>query len=331
MIHRNVEMEARLIDDLLDITRIERGKIELHRQPLMLKTIIDHAIDVCRPDIEANQLSFHADLREAGCMVNADAARLQQVFWNLLKNAVKFTPRGGRVSISCRRQLGDVAVVVEDNGVGIDPEVLPKIFNAFEQAGRQTTRQFGGLGLGLTISKAMVELHGGCIEAQSGGKGGGARFMVHLPVAAAPAAAPAGSASRNSSSASRRIPSLRILLVEDHADTAYVMRRLLSAKGHQVAVAGSIAAAMELCTDGAFDLLLSDLGLPDGSGLDLMRRLTDRSIRLPGIALSGYGQESDLQASRAAGFAAHLVKPVTLPKLEDAIARVITTTATRVS
>ena len=185
MVRRNVEMEARLIDDLLDVTRIARGKIELSRSPVELCTVINRAVEVCKPDIEARGLHFEVDRGpSAPYWIEADAARLQQVFWNLLKNAIKFTPHGGCVGIRCRPEPGYVVAEVNDSGIGIDTEALPRIFNAFEQAERSITRQFGGLGLGLTISKALVEMHGGTIEAHSEGRGKGATFRVRLPLTA---------------------------------------------------------------------------------------------------------------------------------------------------
>jgi len=349
VICRNVDLEARLIDDLLDVTRIERGKVELHRQPIDLGTIIQRAVEVCRPDIAAQKLEFALDPGpDAPYLVEADAARLQQVFWNLLKNAIKFTPQGGAVGIRVRREEGPqgqgrkascdlgatarpldpsppgpldpfVTVEVTDSGIGMEPAVMGRIFNAFEQAERSVTRQFGGLGLGLAISKALVDLHGGTIAVRSAGRGQGATFTVRLPLCAAtlPAVTPTTSAPP------APVRRLHILLVEDHGDTARIMRRLLSADGHDVHHAADMATALTLAGQQAFDLLLSDLGLPDGTGLDLMRALRARGITLPAIALSGYGQEKDLQESQAAGFRAHLVKPVSLPKLAAAMAQVV--------
>ena len=185
MVRRNVELEARLIDDLLDVSRIARGKIELHRSAVALSTIIERAVEVCKPDIEARKLHFGVDMgRATPYWVEADVSRLQQVFWNLLKNAVKFTPHGGCVGIRCRPNENHVLVEVNDSGMGIDPEALSRIFNAFEQAERSVTQQFGGLGLGLAISRALVEMHGGQIEAYSEGRDKGATFRVRLPLTA---------------------------------------------------------------------------------------------------------------------------------------------------
>jgi two-component system CheB/CheR fusion protein len=322
IICRNAELEARLIDDLLDVTRIERGKIELHREPLDLGTIIRHAAEVCMPDIEGRELEFGINLPDGPYVIDADPVRLQQVIWNLLNNAIKFTPKGGCVGIRCRRDAeGCVVAQVSDSGEGIEAGVLPRLFNAFEQGGRKTTRQFGGLGLGLAISRSIAQLHGGTLTADSEGKGQGATFTLCLPLLPAEiticAIDPAGPAPGAVTAP------LRILLVEDHGDTARVMRRLLCAQGHQVHNAADVAMALKLVDEHPFDLLLSDLGLPDGSGLDLMRTLRQRGQTLPGIALSGYGQEQDIQQSHDAGFAAHLVKPVDLPRLKEAIARAV--------
>ena len=322
VICRNAELEAHLIDDLLDVTRIERGKVELDRRPIELCTIIRRAAEVCMPDIEARKLEFGIDLGPAPYWVDADAGRLQQVFWNLIRNATKFTPVGGCVGVRCRPDgEGFVSVEVNDSGEGIEPAALGRIFNAFEQAERSVTRHFGGLGLGLTISKGLVDMHGGSIEARSEGKGKGATFAVRLPQLPAPAGA---AAAPPPGAPVQRAPAhgLRILLVEDHGDTARIMRRLLSAEGHEVQIAADMATALQLAEQHTFDLMLSDLGLPDGNGLDLMRTLRSRGINMPGIALSGYGQDKDTQASRESGYVAHLVKPVNLVKLKEEIARV---------
>ena len=323
VIQRNAELEARLIDDLLDVTRITQGKVELQKRPVDLSVIIRRAVEVCTSDIEARKLEFGVDAKDGPFIVEADTVRLQQVFWNLLRNAVKFTPVGGCVGIRCCRDGdGHVGVEVSDSGVGIEPEALSQLFTAFEQGGRGITRQFGGLGLGLTISKAMAEMHGGTISAHSAGSNKGATFRVRLPLMpAGTVLSPAAPQSRQGMRHPAR--SLRILLVEDHGDTARIMRRLLKADGHQVESAADVATALKLAGEQAFDLLLSDLGLPDGSGLDLMRALRGAGSALPGIALSGYGQERDIAASRCAGFAAHLTKPVDLPQLGSTIAKVL--------
>jgi two-component system CheB/CheR fusion protein len=318
MVRRNVEMEARLIDDLLDVSRIARGKIELSRNAVELCTVIRRAVEVCEPDIEARRLHFGVDLGpDASYWVDVDAARLQQVFWNLLKNAIKFTPHDGCVGIRCRLDDAHVLVEVNDSGIGIEPEAISRIFNAFEQAERSITQQFGGLGLGLAISKALVEMHGGQINAQSEGRDKGSTFRVRLPLCAS-----AGQPKPPAPAAPlpRAVRHFRILVVEDHGVTAKMMKMVLTREGHTVEMAGDVATAVQLADRQAFDLLMSDLGLPDGSGHDLIRQLRERGHKFPAIALSGYGQEEDIRHSREAGFAAHLTKPASREAVVEAIA-----------
>lgn len=319
MIRQNVEMEARLIDDLLDVTRISRGKIELNRRQVQLCKVIERAVEVCKPDIEARNLHFGVDMGpSAPYWIDADPSRLQQVFWNLLKNAVKFTPHGGCVGIRCRPNETHVSIEVNDSGIGIEPEALPRVFDAFEQAERSITRQFGGLGLGLAISKALVEMHGGEISAESRGRNKGATFKVLLPLSV-----PTEKATTVAETAGTSVRPLRILLVEDHGVTAQMIKMVLKERGHSVEVAGDVATAVELAGRQSFDLLLSDLGLPDGSGHDLIRELRSKGYDFPAIALSGYGQEDDLRRSQEAGFSAHLIKPASREAIDQALACVI--------
>ncbi len=318
MIRSNVDMEARLIDDLLDVTRIARGKVELQRAPIELCTVIQRAVAVCKPDIEARELHFGVDLGPSPpYWVEADVARLQQVFWNLLKNAIKFTPHGGCVGIRCVPNTTDVFVEVNDSGIGIEPDALARVFDAFEQAERSITRQFGGLGLGLAISKALVEMHGGDIDAQSGGLNQGATFRVRLPLIA-PVKQPKETMPARSQEPTS-LP-LRILLVEDHGASARMIRMVLAEAGHSVEMAGDVATALELADRKFFDLLVSDLGLPDGSGHDLIRELRARGKEFPSIALSGFGQEDDIRRSYQAGFTAHLTKPASPESLFRTVA-----------
>jgi signal transduction histidine kinase len=327
MVRRNVELEARLIDDLLDLTRIARGKLELSRRPTDLRQIVEQSIETCcGQDTASGRLRVVTDLAVADQTLWADAPRLSQVFWNLLNNATKFTPEGGTITVRSWFEPGEIVVQVSDTGVGIRRDVLGHIFNAFEQGDLGTARRFGGLGLGLAISKAIVELHGGRLSAESEGIGHGASFTVHLPIGRSheETVETAGVERRPAQPAETGCP-LHILLVEDHTDTAEALAALLEGLGHRItvarSVAGGLAAAEAAAVDRSIDLLISDLGLPDGSGLDLMRELT-RLYRLPGIALSGYGMEEDVQKSRQAGFARHLTKPVTLDRLKDVIDQV---------
>jgi two-component system, chemotaxis family, CheB/CheR fusion protein len=317
MIRRNVEMEARLIDDLLDVTRIERGKIELKREAVELAEVIARSIEVCRPDLEARGLHLGVDRGPGPYWVKADVSRLQQVFWNLLKNAIKFSPHGTCIGVRCRSDGTHAVVEVIDSGIGIEAEHLPRLFAAFEQADRSITRQFGGLGLGLAISKTLVDLHGGRIEACSEGKGKGATFRVCLPLVTPPGKSVPTLPARPQG----RSRPLHILLVEDHGDTARMMQRILRMDGHAVEMAGDVASAMDLLDRSDFDMVVSDLGLPDGSGLDIVRNLRQHGRPTPAIALSGYGQDQDISRSKEAGFAEHLTKPVDPTYLRGTIRR----------
>ncbi len=329
MMRRNIELEARLIDDLLDLTRVSRGKLELQLQEVDLRQVLEHAIQTsCGEGVAAGHLRVVADL-ENGRRLWADAPRLTQVFWNLLNNAVKFTPQGGTVTVrSWTDASGWLTAEVTDTGIGIEPELLTRIFDAFEQGEPGTTRRFGGLGLGLAISKTIAELHGGSLQALSEGLGRGSTFRVRLPLTPVPAhsAVP----ETGGEPPARDDKPLRLLLVEDHSDTAAAMAELLRCLGHDVTVAHSVAEGLATADEiqsrapsgtAGIDLVLSDLGLPDASGLDLMRELAQR-YGLRGIALSGYGMEEDLRRSREAGFTRHLTKPVDLESLRAAIQQV---------
>jgi two-component system, chemotaxis family, CheB/CheR fusion protein len=308
IIRRNAELESRLIEDLLDLTLVARGKIKMNRETVDLSTVIAGAVEVCRPDIDVRRLHFGVDFgKQAGqFLVDGDPARLEQVVWNLLKNAIKFTPKGGCVGVRCYEQDGHVVLEVNDSGIGIDADMLPRVFDAFAQAEASLARQFGGLGLGLAISRSLVELHGGTIEAHSEGRDKGATFRVRLPLLATEQGAQPRGAREAAGTAS---PTLRILVVDDHGDTIEMLKAILEMQGHEVRTAADAATALEMATHAEFDLLLSDLGLPDRSGLELMRELRARGSTLSGIALSGYGQGTDVEHSLAAGFSEHLVKP----------------------
>jgi signal transduction histidine kinase/ActR/RegA family two-component response regulator len=335
---RNVLLEARLIDDLLDLTRISRGKLSLQEEVLFVEGLIETAVNTCRPDLEPRELELIRELRAPSATIFGDSARITQVLWNLLKNAIKFTPDGGTITIRSRVQRGEnaneVVIEVQDTGVGIEADVLPRIFSAFEQGGRETTRRFGGLGLGLAISKAIVEAHRGKLAVTSPGRNQGSTFTLTLPLASRESSAtpasrmdPARKTDAMKQNAAPPARALRILLVEDHADSAKTLKRLLNSWGHSVAVAGTVAEALQTAEtemNGAgLDLVISDLGLPDASGLELMRALSSK-YSLLGIALSGFGMESDLEQSTAAGFARHLTKPVDINLIRAAIQEIAT-------
>ena len=319
LIRRNVELETLLVDDLLDLTKITRGTIELRRQPEDLHEVLHRCADICRSDLLAKRQKLTLELHAAEHDAQVDAARIQQVFWNLVKNAVKFTPAGGAITIASENPApGRIRISVSDTGVGIPAGILPRIFEPFEQGPRSISPRASGLGLGLSISRTLVDLHGGTIRAESGGEGKGATLSVEL--AAFEDRSPA---TRSRGDRLRRQPRrpLALLLVEDHADTAGALSEILREEGHQVQATASLSEAVEAFRHQPFDLLITDLGLPDGSGHDLLARL--RFIRpVKGIVLSGYGMDSDVSKSRAAGFSEHLTKPVQIALLLGAIDRV---------
>ena len=309
MIQRNVVAEARLIDDLLDAARIRTGKLSLRVEAVDLHEVVEQAVEVLGGQ---HHLPVDVSLEAPLHHVSGDPGRLRQVFWNLLGNAVKFTPAGGRITVRSWNREGAIRVEVSDTGMGIPAELMRRLFRPFEQGPRRAT---GGLGLGLAIARGLAELHEGSIVAASAGTGTGARFVVELPTAPAPAAHRETTGPPAAAAVHRRI-----LLVEDHADTSASLSELLAAEGYEVQTADTAASALAVDLD-KIDLIVSDLGLPDRTGHELMRELRARR-RVPAIALSGFGTEADAQASAEAGFSLHLTKPIDWPSLLAAIERV---------
>ena len=324
VIRRNVELEARLIDDLLDVTRISKGKLQLSLETANVHEILQRSYEICREDIAAKDLKIEFRLRAERTHVEGDPARLQQVFWNLIKNSVKFTPAKGRIVIETLNPSPErIEIRTTDTGIGIEADKMERIFNAFEQGQSSITRRFGGLGLGLAISKAMVGAHGGTIKAESRGKDRGATFIVTLATVAAPVMATAGGEKRpvkgeeqKETAAKGKGP--RVLVVDDHFDTCTGMKMMLERRGYRVTLAHTADQAVERTRHEDFDLVISDIGLPDRSGYELMQELsTTKGLR--GIALSGFGMENDVSRARAAGFSEHLTKPINFDRLEESI------------
>ena len=316
-IRRNVQFEARLIDDLLDLTRITRGKLLLHPEAVDAHRLVENALTIVHEDIARKGLDVVTDLGAQEHHLWADPIRIQQVFWNLLNNAVKFTPQGGRITIRTSNDEGRFACEITDTGVGIEPEHQARIFNAFEQGEVSTVRQFGGLGLGLAISQTLLKLHAGTINVQSEGKNHGARFTVTLDVLHGPVVASPKATNGDFAIAS----SLRLLLVDDHADTRRILSRLLGKCGHEVSTADCGQSALKLMETERFDALISDIGLPDTSGYELVREAKRRQP-VQGIALSGFGMEEDVRRSLEAGFDYHLTKPVEFQELRALLQKI---------
>jgi signal transduction histidine kinase len=321
VVRRNVELEARLIDDLLDVTRISKGKLQLSFETICIHQILQRAYEICREEIEAKNLEVEFQLRAVETYVQGDPARLQQIFWNLIKNSVKFTPEKGRITIETVNPTADtIEARVIDTGIGIEKEAIDKIFNAFEQGQAEITRRFGGLGLGLAISKALIDAHHGKIRVQSPGKDQGATFSVELNTVPSPVG---GDGEKQDQPADQETEATvskhrRVLLVDDHYDTCIGMKRMLERRGYEITVAHSAEQAVEKVRIEDFDLLISDIGLPDRSGYELMREVRVNKD-LPGIALSGFGSEQDVKQAREAGFSEHLTKPINFERLEKTI------------
>ena len=323
IIARNAVLEARLIDDLLDLTRINQQKLNLVYEIVDVHDLLRSALSICSHEISAKDLTVRLELETSESRLRADAARIQQVFCNTIKNAVKFTPEGGQITLRSTDSGNDrIRIEIIDTGIGISPEFLPRIFDLFEQAGRPIS---GGLGLGLPISKAIVELHGGRIWASSTGLRHGTTFVIELSNVVPNIAQL--SYSKNASASTADLQGFdgrrRILLVDDHADSISSMHLFLKAKGYEVTTADSVEVALKAVVRERVDLLVSDIGLPDGSGEDLIRRLRNMGQNLPSIALSGYGMEEDIARSRAAGFQIHLIKPVSQQNLLSAIGQLL--------
>jgi signal transduction histidine kinase len=324
-IRKNIELEARLIDDLLDLTRIARGKIILEKQILNVTRVLEDTIAHVREEMDQKQIALKIELKLAQHTVLADPVRLQQIFWNLLKNAVKFTPNGGQITIETGVSGNKLAIKITDTGIGMTADEASHIFTAFSQ-GNHTNgsngHRFGGLGLGLAISQKLAEFHSGKIRATSEGRDKGSTFIVELPLAEMMGKNVDAIASRPADS-SRDLPAkanngIRVLLVEDHEPTRTALTQLLMRRSYKVITAGSIAEARTLAAAQNFNLVVSDIGLPDGNGYDLMAEL-QKNGAVKGIALTGYGMEQDVARSRDAGFVAHLTKPVSIQSLESAL------------
>lgn len=316
LIQRNVQLEARLIDDLLDVTRLAKGKLQIERRIVSVNSVLQDALGVCKSELLKKKVRVDFDAQAPNATVEGDAPRLMQVFWNLLQNAVKFTPPGGQIAVRTRASDERLLTVeIEDTGIGMSPEVLSRIFTPFEQADPTISRRFGGLGLGLALSKALVEAHGGKIEATSLGEDRGTVMRVELQTVDAPVPPTSSTLSHEPDA----FVAFRILIVEDHADTRRTLDRLLTRWGHDVTTAADLATARGLLASQNFDLLLTDLGLPDGHGTELMAELRAQGSTIPGIALSGFGTEADAARSVECGFAAHFTKPVGTQNLREQI------------
>jgi PAS domain S-box-containing protein len=330
VIRRNARMQVQMVDDLLDVSRIITGKLRLSVQPVDLGTIIIAAVDGLRPAAEAKEIRLQLQLNAPAGGVSGDPDRLQQVAWNLISNAIKFTPRGGRVVVSLARVESHVEVTVSDTGLGIATEFLPHVFDRFRQADATTTRAFGGLGLGLSIVRQLVESHGGTVRVDSEGEGLGATFTVSLPlVAVRSAVSDTGSAQqpefkRPGLECPPELDGLRVLVVDDEAETCELLQFILEGCGAQVKTASSAAAALEAVAEEAFDVLISDIGMPDEDGYSLIAKVRalgkERGGKVPAAALTAYASEEDRIRVLQSGFQTHVPKPISPSELVAIVA-----------
>ena len=332
VIERNVKVQVRIIEDLLDVSKIVSGNLRLEPQLVELMPVIDAAIESVAPLAQARGVRLDRALDIQAAPVLGDATRLQQVVWNLLTNSIKFTPAGGRVEIGLGRLDGSIKICVEDTGEGIDPSFLPHVFERLRQADGSTTRRHSGLGLGLSIVKHLVELHGGTVVAESAGRGQGSRFTVTLPIAKAQAPAqrasdrPAASPSPISAAAETPVVSLNgldVLLVDDETDARELMHQVLSEAGAQVRLASSAQEALQAYSARRPDVLVSDVGMPGEDGYSLIGRIRKQdpgSHQVPAIALTAFARAEDRRRALLSGFQLHIAKPIEPAELVAAVA-----------
>jgi PAS domain S-box-containing protein len=316
VIDRNVRIQTQLIEDLLDMSRIISGKIRLDVQTVELSEVLHATLEAIRPAAEAKQIRLERIIDPLAGPVSGDPSRLQQVFWNLLTNAIKFTPKGQKIQVVAERVDSLVQISVSDTGEGILPEFLPRLFDRFSQADGSTTRKHGGLGLGLSIVKNLVELHGGTVHARSAGEGLGATFVIRLPLRAAKAQTqevPPPQRGATSVPFDRKALSLhgvKVLIVDDEPDARDLVQRFLSECGANPAVAASAVEAQRVLAAFAPDVIISDIGMPEQDGYEFMRAVRDRGYKMPAVALTAFARAEDRIRSIQSGYQMHLPKPV---------------------
>jgi PAS domain S-box-containing protein len=331
-IERNANAQVQLIDDLLDVSRIVTGKMRLTVRPVDLRTVVEAALDTVRPAAEAKGIRIQSVLDSRAASITGDPDRLQQVVWNLLMNAVKFTPKGGRIQAHLQRVDSRVEIVVSDTGQGIAPEILPLVFDRFRQGDSSSTRTHTGLGLGLALVKHLVELHGGTVGAHSAGEGRGATFIVTLPLSIAEI--PAGPTPRLHPTATStvfgppaaRLDGLRVLVVDDDPDALELVHAILSKAGAAVTTCRSAPEALEIFQQERPDVLVSDIEMPEEDGYSLIRKVraldAAQGARTPAVALTAYGRKEDRVRTLTSGYSMHVPKPVDPGELTTIIASV---------
>jgi CheY-like chemotaxis protein len=323
VIAQSAQSQNRLIEDILDTSRIITGRLKLDAQPIVIEHIFHAAIDVVRPSAEAKGIVLSEVVDAPNGVVFGDASRLQQAFWNLLSNAVKFTNEGGLIEARLGRAEGQIEIAVKDTGIGIEPRFLPHVFDRFRQADASSTREYGGLGIGLSIVRHIVEMHGGSVSALSPGKGRGATFKVRLPLISTARLAPrSGSRAealppakeRKISGNGHRLDGVRVLLVEDNPDTLDMLKFIFDESGAEVIAAASVDEALDALERLRPDALVSDIAMPDRDGYDLIREIRlrepERGGKIPAVAVTAYARAEDRVRVLAAGFQMHIAKPI---------------------
>jgi signal transduction histidine kinase/CheY-like chemotaxis protein len=324
VIERNARIQSQMIEELLDVSRISSGTVQLNASAVAIASVVEAAVEAVRPAAEAKEVKVQRHIDAQDLILHADPRRLQQVAWNLLSNAVRFTPAGGHVTVTLTREGDEVELRVADTGCGISPEFLPHVFERFRQADSSTTRTHGGLGLGLAIVRDLVELHGGSVRAESGGEGHGATFIVRLP---ATLAQPGAVVVRTvATTAAHRLNGARVLVVDDDADTRDVLKTVLEAAGAEVIATGSARDSRQLFARTHPDLLIADIGMPDEDGYSLIasiRQMETGTSHVPAIALTARTRPEDVQQALAAGFQMHLSKPIDSGRLVESIVALV--------
>jgi two-component system CheB/CheR fusion protein len=318
---RNAQSQSQLINDLLDLSRLQRGKIALNNETVSLAAIIDSAVETVRADASAKNIEIRWDVSEQLLIVDGDRLRLQQIAWNLLNNAVKFTPAGGSIEISLHVENETAVLSVADTGQGIEPGFLPHVFEMFRQADSSRIRKHGGMGIGLALVQQLVQLHNGTVSAESEGIGKGSRFTVRLPLAREaqrPSHLPGSSPVELGV-----LAETELLIVDDSEDTVAMLEQLLKTGGANVTTATNGADALRLASERKFDVILSDISMPGMDGFEFLRRLRKINGRqhVPVVAITGFGRNDDIERARAAGFYSHLTKPLNLQALAEVLQR----------
>jgi CheY-like chemotaxis protein len=323
-IRRNAKTQSQIIDDILDVSRIITGNLYLDLHPIELAPVIEAAINVVRPTADAKGIKIETDFDTDPAVVSGDGNRLQQVIWNLASNAVKFTPSGGKVTVALHHKDSQIIITVADTGSGISPDFLPFVFDRFRQADSTTTRQFGGLGLGLAIARHIVEIHGGTISAFSSGEGKGATFTVSLPVIDSVSRSQEVGAAKAREADPLSLTGLHVLLVDDDADTLELISAALTRKNARVTAVSSAGAALEAIKLSQPDVLVSDIAMPGEDGYELIQKVRALDFgprRIPAVAITAYAKEEDRTRAYSSGFQGYLAKPVELSELIQAVAQ----------